>query len=133
MALVGMALPLFAKSLFKDNIKKLVLFSILLRIILLSLVVYLFSPWFIFAIILFLLDAGVSFFSGPALRTYFHKFVPSEVRATVGSIESMAIAFGMATFGLLGGVLLDFFGTKAIAFGAIFGVLAFFVYMKAFD
>ena len=70
----------------------------------------------------------------PIIQTYFHKFIPKQIRATVLSSKSMFSQLVIALTGLIAGVFLDLFGPqKILAFGSLFGIIAIIIYQKIKD
>lgn len=49
---------------------------------------------------------------GPASDIYFHRFIPSGLRATMGSVKSMLVAVAAILSSVLAGYLLDIIGAK---------------------
>ena len=67
---------------------------------------------------LFVMFLGLFFYysSKPAERVYFHRFIPSKLRATIGSIESMFLSIAAIIALPLAGFLLDKIGAKYTIF-----------------
>jgi len=94
----------------KNKERRFIITVILLSMIVTSLVVFVNSLWAAISIILFSL-----FFYGsrrPVERIYFHKFIPSKLRATVGSVESMVLGFAVIIATPLVGLAVDTIGPR---------------------
>ena len=92
-------------------------------------------PFFFFGALIFIVHMAML---RPSYNTiigaYFHKHVPSSIRATAGSAKNMILSMAALLVALLGGVLIDYLGPKnAIAACAIFGVLAIAMYLQLKD
>ena len=86
---------------------------------------------FIFGAIIFIIVNSSRSINNPLLMTYFHKFVPSKMRATVISVKSMSLQLIVAIFSLVAGGLLDVFGPqKILAISGLFGVFAILTYRR---
>jgi MFS family permease len=111
MGVMGIFAPFVSlKFLKKGKERKFILTAILLTILFLTLVIFVKSILFAFLIILSQL-----FFSGmsrPVERSYFHKFIKSKLRATVGSVESMLIGLVALIAMPLAGLSIDYFGAR---------------------
>jgi hypothetical protein len=70
-------------------------------------------------------------FYGPARFTLFQSFVPSEKRATIDSVRSMAYALVIIIITPLVGLMADNFGSKITIFiGGILFIPAIVMYLK---
>ena len=68
------------------------------------------------------------------IQTYFHRFIPDNIRATVVSTKSMFSQLIVALTALIAGIFLDLFGPqKVLAFGSLFGIIAIIMYQKIND
>src|SRR3989344_1615533 len=72
-----------------------------------------FVPTYMFAMLIFLLIASVGALHYPLRESYFHKFVPSRNRATVGSIKSLIYSIVGIIALFLGGWIADSYGPQA--------------------
>ena len=92
------------------------------------------APYFMIACVIFILTDALFTIGGPITQTYFHKFIPGKLRATVMSVNSMFFQLIMSCASLVAGACLDLFGPqKVIAFTALFGVIAVFFYQRIKD
>lgn len=111
MGVMGIFSPLISlKFLKKGKERKFILTAILLTIFVLTLVIFVKSILFAFLIILSQLFFGGM--SRPVERSYFHKFIKSKLRATVGSVESMLIGLVGLLAMPLAGLSVDYFGAR---------------------
>lgn len=125
----------FFSRFFVKNKPKHVISIIILFIIVLNLsLLFVNAPYFIVACAIFILGDALLNMGGPITQTYFHKFVPGKLRATVMSVNSMFFQFVIAGSSLIAGVCLDLYGPKnVIAFASLFGIGAIFFYQKIKD
>ncbi|MEK6848604.1 MAG: MFS transporter, partial [Nanoarchaeota archaeon] len=65
-----------------------------------------------FAMGVLLLSNFFFFAVRPAERVYFHKFIPSKLRATIGSVESMLISIASIVSLPIAGAFIDKFGAR---------------------
>lgn len=104
------------------------------RAILLFMLLFVQSPLYLFAVLLFLLDTVLFVGKGPLVSMYVHKIVPSNIRATVISANSMLVMGAGGALGIAAGALIDVLGPqKMIAFMSVFGVLAIIAYQRIKD
>lgn len=128
--LVASGLPFLSKPLLKRFKKeKYYLASLVMLYILLA-----FSIYFIFsstlAIIVFLLGVIPFELMGPVESTYFQRFIPSKIRASVGSFKSMIIGLSAAVSFLIGGYLVDLVGPQmTIVYSGFLVIPAFILYL----
>lgn len=115
LALITMISPLFSLRFCKKNKERnFIIFS--------SIFVFIFSLFIFFSINLFLaffILLGGAFFGylkKPAEIVYFHRFIPSKLRATIGSINNMLVSL-IAIIALpLAGFLVDLIGARYTIF-----------------
>lgn len=70
----------------------------------------------------------------PVFRTYFHKNIPSKIRATTGSLESLIMSVGGIIAMPLTGLLVDTIGPKSTMFiAALLSLPIIFLYLKIKD
>ena len=115
MNLIGVFAPLISLKILKKNKERsFIINSIILGVFFTLLILFANSIAFAFLIIL----ASTLFFgmSSPVERVYFHKFVKSKLRATVGSVENMLIGFVAVIALPLAGLSIDFIGAKYTIF-----------------
>lgn len=85
----------------------------------------------IFGVILFLFSYFFFFGMKPASRVYFHRFVPSKMRATIGGFESMIWGVASVLALPISGLLVDIIGPRyTIAVAGVMALLAAFVYLR---
>lgn len=134
MAAVVMVAPFLSRPLMKLKPKNAISIVVLIRMILLFSLIFL-NPSFVFlGVIIFILDNGLFAMKDPIVQTYFHKFIPEKIRATVVSSKSMAIQLATALTAIIAGVFLDLFGPqKVLALSGLFGVVAIILYQKIKD
>jgi len=111
MGIMGIFAPLISlKFLKKGKERKFILNAIILTILVLFLVIFVKSILFAFLIILSQLFFGRM--SRPVERSYFHRFIKSKLRATVGSVESMLIGLVGVLAMPLAGLSVDYLGAR---------------------
>jgi len=134
MAALLIITPFLSKLLFKIKVKNVLAASAFIRMILLLSLLLIYPPFYLVASAICILDSVFKTLKDPLAQTYFHKFVPEDVRATVVSVGSMASHITYSVFELGAGVLLDVFGPqKILALGGLFGVFAIATYLKIKD
>lgn len=134
MAAVIMGMPFLSRLLMNFKPKNALSIVVLVRMILLFSLIFLYPPLFFLAAIVFVLNAGLFSMKDPIIQTYFHKFIPKKIRATVVSTKSMFSQLIIAVTALIAGVFLDIFGPqKVLAFGSLFGMIAIIIYQKIKD
>ena len=134
LGLLFIFLPFFSKLLMKYKVKNVLTLAVLLEAALLFALLFLYPPLFIFAIILFLTIQGIGPVLSPISASFFQKFIPTEIRATVSSVNSMIGSLIVAVATIMAGYLMDIFGPQRIlAVGGIFGIFAALTYFKIKD
>ena len=134
MAAIVMVMPFLSRLFSNFKPKNAVSIVVFIRMILLFSLIFIYPPFFFLAAIVFVLDAGLFSLKDPIIQTYFHKFIPKKIRATVVSTKSMFSQLIIALTALIAGVFLDIFGPqKVLAFGSLFGVVAIILYQKIKD
>lgn len=112
---IGIFAPLISIKLMKSNNKRnLILFSSI------GLIIFIFGIIFAYNLVLvFIMVLGFSFFQYiiiPAKSTYFQKFIPTRLRATIGSINSMLVSLVGIIALPIAGFLADSIGPKYTIF-----------------
>ncbi len=130
MGLIAMIAPWFSKKLLKKNKERdFIIWTLAAYGIITFFIVFvngLFTAFLIFGLGLFFLEMR-----SPVRTIYFHKFIPSKLRATIGSVENMIIAFGAIISMPLAGFLVDKMGPKIVIFvSALLVMPAIFLYLK---
>ncbi|MDP7244846.1 MAG: MFS transporter [Flavobacteriales bacterium] len=134
MAAIVMVMPFLSRLFVKFKPKNAISIIVSLRMILLFSLIFIYPPLFFLAAIVFIMDAGLFSMKDPIIQTYFHKFIPKKIRATVVSSKSMFSQLVIALTALIAGVFLDLFGPqKVLAFGSLFGIIAIILYQKIKD
>jgi len=120
MAFVLIGVPFLQKPLLKlvKKEKYYLSLKVFLEIILLLFVYFVISP--MFAIILLILLAFLDELTPGVRITYFNKFVPSKIRATVGSVNAMVVGLAGAIGLIVGGIMIDTFGPQMTIFYSAF-------------
>jgi MFS family permease len=129
--LLGTFIPFLVKPLLSkfESEKNYIAFLLFVAIIL-NLLALLVNN-FIFGLIVFALIMLVIDLSLPIESTYFQKFVPGKMRATILSFNSMVISLAYAISSVITGVLADKIGPQyTIVIGAVFLIPAFVLYLK---
>ncbi len=131
MGVVVMVTPFLSKLFVNFKVKNVVSTVILFRTLLLFSLLFIYPPFYIIAAIIFILDSGTYASIRPLLETYYNKFIPKKIRATVISSKLMMIQLIFSLSSLIGGFFLDIFGPqRVLAFGGLFGILAIMTYLK---
>ncbi len=119
MGLFGIFASLLSLKFMKKNKERqFILVALILSVIFSVLIIFVSSFWFA----LFVLLSSLFFFQmrRPVERIYFHKFIPNKLRATVGSVESMALSLIGVIAMPLAGLSVDFIGAKYTIFASAF-------------
>ena len=130
MAAMAVIAPLVASKLIKPKKERQ---TILLLIILgaITLLLVIFVNQMLPAIALLLTVGFFAHARRPAERIYFHRFVPSKLRASVGSVESMIISLTGIIAVPVAGLLVDHVGARyTIMSSAVVMLIAAIVYYK---
>lgn len=130
-AFIGAVAPYLAKPIIKKFKKESDFFALILFIQILIVFLVLFVNNWILGIILM----SSAFFAfdlyNPLRKSYFQKFIPSEMRATINSFGAMFIAFAFILSAPLVGYLGDILGPKmTIVLSGIFLIPAVVLYLK---
>lgn len=134
MAAIVMVMPFLSRLFVKFKPKNAISIIVFFRMMLLFSLIFIYPPLFFLAAIVFIMDAGLFSIKDPIIETYFHKFIPKKIRATVVSSRSMFSQLIIALTVLIAGVFLDLFGPqKVLAFGSLFGIIAIILYQKIKD
>jgi MFS family permease len=105
--------PFFAKKLKGKSKEKSFIIKASLIGSLTFLLVYFTNSW-AFALAIMLIAEFFLAIQTPVGRTYFHKFVPTKLRATIGSVESMIFAIAAIIALPLVGYLIDVIGPRYV-------------------
>jgi MFS family permease len=133
-AAIMMITPFLSKLFVKMKVKNVLAVTTLFRMLLLLSILFIYPPFYLVAAIIYVLDDGLRGLKDPLLQTYFHKFVPENIRATVVSVGSMLTRITIALASLAAGALMDILGPqKIIGIGSLFGVFAIATYLKIKD
>lgn len=115
MAAIGIVAP-FLASLFLKKGKEKRFLMVAMALFALVLLPIIFVNNLAFAFILLFLATFMTYISRPVERTYFHKFIPSKLRATIGSVESMILCLAAIIAIPLAGLSVDLLGAKSTIF-----------------
>lgn len=133
-AAIMMITPFLSKLFVNMKVKNVVAVTTLIRMLLLFAVLFIYPPFYLIAAAIYIIDDGLRSLKDPLLQTYFHKFVPENIRATVVSVGSMLTRITIALASLAAGALMDILGPqKIIGIGGLFGVFAIATYLKIKD
>ncbi len=134
LAVVMIAFSLSSRLFVNMKVKTVISITIFTQMLLLLSLLLINPPFYITAAVIFILIHSSSGLNQPLLQTYFHKFVPQNIRATVVSVQSMTKQLVIALAALIAGGLLDIFGPKKVlAYGGLFGIFAIISYLKIKD
>jgi len=113
--LSGIIAPWISNKIYKKGKERKFIFISIIFSSLISLLI--FFPKTITLVILFLIASEFCMhMRDPIQRIYFHKHIPSKLRATVGSLESMLILLGAAIAAPLAGFAVDHIGSRYTIF-----------------
>ena len=131
-AVVSTIIPFIARSLKNISITKAVSIIALIRIAVISSVLFLYPGLFMLGAVVFVFTQSIHHLRYPILEPYFQKKVPSSIRATVSSVKSMVNQTGIGLMTLFAGVLADYIGlSNTIFFTSLFGILgAYFLWLS---
>ena len=133
MAFTGFIAPLIGSKLYKKNRERKFIISSLIFMIISALLV-LFASNLIFAFTIFFTLLFFAHIKIPFERVYFHRFIPSKLRASIGSIESMIISIVEIFSFPLVGYIIDLIGSKHTIFlSGIIMIPAVLIYLKIND
>jgi MFS transporter, DHA3 family, tetracycline resistance protein len=130
-AFFGAIAPYLAKPIIRKIGKVNVFLAlVLLAQIIIAFLVLFVNSWIIGVILMTSLFFVFDLYN-PIRRSYFQKFIPSKMRATLGSFGPTIIAFAYILSGPLAGYLVDTFGPKiTIALSGLFLIPATILYLK---
>lgn len=131
---ISMIVPLTARYFSKFKIKNVLIFLIIIRILVLSLVLFLYPGLFIYGVVIFIFSESLISLRHPLIGPYFQKYLPKNVRATITSVKSMGTQLGLGLGLLIFGYLADIMGPqKIIPLTGIFGLVAIYCLIKIKD
>jgi MFS family permease len=89
-----------------------------------------FSESYLYAVLIILISLFFFGLKYPIEKPYFHKFVPSKMRATIGSFQSMIFSLAAIIALPMGGLLIDLIGSKyVIMISALLGIPTLIAYL----
>lgn len=129
-AMLGVFAPWLSMYLAKKyNIKKVLMITPIAFLIFGTFALFAFN--LVFAIILIFFFSVMVDFDTPLSNTYFHKFAPTKIRATLGSIRGMIISLTAAIGTVITGFIVSAMGAKyALFIGGLLMIPAIFLYLK---
>lgn len=131
---VSMIIPFTARYLEKYKVKNVFITIIILRILVLSSVLFLYPGLFIIGAGIFIFSEGLLSLRFPLMEPYYHKHLPKKIRATITSVKSMGTQLGMGIGSLLFGYLADVIEVQnIIPLTGIFGLVAIYCFSKIKD
>jgi MFS family permease len=128
--ILGIIAPVISQKLSKKyRIKSMLIFSS--SIILIYGLLVLTANNLIFALFLPILFFAVADFENPLTRAYTHKFMPSKMRATIGSLESMLFSLaGIISLGVAGFLIEKIGARYSIFLSAVLMIPIIFLYLR---
>ncbi|MBI2672447.1 MFS transporter [Candidatus Woesearchaeota archaeon] len=130
LSFIGVVAPLIGSKFYKKNKERKFLTNSLIFSIITTLLI-IFANNLIFALLIFVSFGFFDFVKRPVERVYFHRFIPSKLRASVGSVESMFLSLIGIIGYPIGGYLIDLIGPKYTIFlSGIIMIPAVLIYMK---
>lgn len=133
-ALFGAIAPYLAKPIIRKigKVNIFLAFALFMQVLIAFLVLFV-NNW-VMGIILMISLFFVFDLYNPIRRSYFQKFIPSKMRATLGSFGPTIVAFAYVLSGPLAGYLVDTFGPKiTIVLSGLFLIPAIILYLKIKD
>ncbi len=122
--------PIFATKFLKKNKERNFIILALIIWIFVSFLV-IFANSILIAILIMLFTLFFYSSKGPSEEVYFHRFVPSKLRATIGSVRNMIFSIAVILVLPLEGFLVDSIGPKyTILISAIVMIPAIILYLK---
>ncbi|MFH1802049.1 MAG: MFS transporter [archaeon] len=110
-ALMGVIAPLITQRFYAKNRERTFIITTILFAAI-SLLIISLAQVLAFALLLIFLNAFFDFARKPAERIYFQKFIPSKLRASIGSVESMFLSVISIIAAPIGGLLVDTIGSR---------------------
>lgn len=111
MAALGIFAPIIANRLYREGRERKFILGTIMVVIIITLLVY-FAVNLVVALSILLAIAFFEQFKLPAQRTYFQAHIPSEIRASVGSVEGMIYSFVGIFAPPLAGLTVDVIGAQ---------------------
>lgn len=131
---VSMVIPFTARYLEKYKVKNIFRVIIIMRIVLLSTVLFLHPGLFILGAGIFIFSEGLLSLRFPLMEPYYQKHLPKKIRATITSVKSMGTQFGLGIGSLIFGFLADIIGVQnIIPLTGVFGLVAIYCFSKIKD
>lgn len=131
---VLMIAPFISRYLSKFKYKNAFTFSTVVWITLHLSLLFIVPPYFIPAVLIYLMSNGATTAIGPMGQKYLHKFIPTKIRATVVSVKQMASQLTIAIAGIIAAAFMDKFGPQVIvALSSLFGIFAIITIRKIKD
>jgi MFS family permease len=128
--LMGLVAPIVSQRLLKKGREKKFIVNSLILCALVSFSV-LFVRSLVFGFVVLLIGAFLSQLRTPAERIYFHRFIPSRLRATMGSVEGMMLCLVGVIAVPLAGLLVDVIGARyTISLSAVALIVGAIVYSR---
>jgi len=122
-------LPWLSKSVL--SIKRALIFTTILRVLILISALFINNSTVMLGVILFIILGSLSSFESPLTSTFIQSQIDSKNRATIGSVMSMMYSVVGAVAGLFIGLVTDFIGIRySIALFSIFGVISIIFYSR---
>lgn len=131
-SLIGIVTPFIAKRLLKmiGREKHYLSLTTFLELVLLASLYFVCSPFFPLGIIVYLFVTVISDLQSPVGSLYFQSLIPSRIRATMGSVQSMIFAAFSLVITSIGGYAMDKEGPRmAIVFISFFLIPAIVFYL----
>jgi len=127
-------MPFLSKLFMRYQVKNALILVTLIKMLLIFTLFFIMPPLYVFGAIIFVFYNSINYLADPLYQTYFHKFIPEKIRATVASTQGMLIQLTATVCPLVAGLMMDVYGPgKVLALGGFFGVFAIVTYMKIKD
>ncbi|MEK6886238.1 MAG: MFS transporter [Nanoarchaeota archaeon] len=115
MSLMAAISPLFAtKFMKKGKEKRFIVLALILCATVTSLILFVSS--LVPALLILFISLLFGYSKNPVQSVYFHKFIPTKLRATISSVESMFLSIGLIISPPIAGFLVDNIGPKYTIF-----------------
>lgn len=132
-SLIGIITPFLSKKILKKigHEKNYLTITTIIEFIFLISLYFVDNTFFTYGIIVYISVMAVTDLQSPVGSLYFQSFIPSKIRATMGSVQSMIFAIFSSFSTIIGGYIMDNTGPKmALVCFSLFLIPAAFFYLR---
>lgn len=132
-SLIGIITPFLSKKILKKigREKNYLTITTIIEFIFLISLYFVDNTFFTYGIIVYISVMAVTDLQSPVGSLYFQSFIPSKIRATMGSVQSMIFAIFSSFSTIIGGYIMDNTGPKmALVCFSLFLIPAAFFYLR---